>query len=116
MAWRLRRSKGSLMGPSGGGHFHLADLLGDRHGALGHAKMQPLHRAAFDHDDAFMLVLRPPERLDDLARPFDLLLGRREDLVAWADLARVDQGLAVHAKGASTLALLAQADLVSELV
>src|SRR5689334_17210388 len=116
MAWRLRRGKGSLNSALGAGHLHLADLLRDRDGALRHAEVQPLHHAAFDHDDAFLLVLGPAECLDDLARPLDLLLGRREDLVAWADLARVNQGLTVHAERAATLALLPEAHLVPELV
>ena len=66
--------------------FHLADLLGDGDGALGHGEMQPLDHAALDHDHALLLVLRLAEGVDHLARPLDLLARRREDLVAGPDL------------------------------
>ena len=104
------------MGPIRRRRFHLADLLGDGHGALGHDEMQPLDHAALDHDDALLLVLGMAEGVDHFPRPIDLLLRRGEDLVAGPDLARMDQSLAVHAEGATALALLAQALLVLEVV
>src|SRR5690242_1224846 len=115
MAWSLGRGKGSLIG-LGASRLHLAYLLGDRDGALGHAKMQSLHHAAFHDDDALLLALGPAEGIDDLARPLDFLARRREDFVARRDLARVDQRLAVHAERAAPLAFLAQAKLVLEVV
>src|SRR5262249_43960766 len=78
--------------------------------------MQPLDHAALDHDHALLLVLGVTEGIDDLARPVDLLLRRREDLIARPDLARMNQSLAVHAEGAAALTLLAQALFVAEIV
>src|SRR6185436_5811855 len=66
--------------------------------------------------NAFLGVLRLPEGGDDLTGPVHLLLSRREDFVAGRDLARVDQRLAIHAKRAAVLALLAQAELVAKVV
>ena len=78
--------------------------------------MQPLDHAPLDHDHALLLVLGMTEGVDHLARPVDLLLRRREDLVAGPDLARMDQSLAVHAEGAAALAFVTQALLVAEVV
>src|SRR5262245_63866279 len=110
-AERKRRGR-----PLDAGGLHLANLLGDGDGALGHGEMQPLDHAALDHDHALLLVLGVTEGIDDLARPVDLLLRRREDLVARPDLARMYQSLAVHAEGAAALTLLAQALFVAEIV
>src|SRR6188474_1199282 len=104
------------MGGSDAGAFHLADLLGDGNGALGHGEMQPLDHTPLDYDHALLLVLRMAEGVDDPPRPVDLLLRRREDLVAGSDLARMDQSLAVHAEGAPALAFITQALLVAEVV
>src|SRR5680860_1498079 len=96
--------------------LHLADLLGDGDGALGHDEMQALDHVPVHHDDTLLLVLGLAEGVDDLAGPIDLFLRRREDLVAGADLARMDQRLAVHAENAAALALIAQTLLVAEVV
>src|SRR5262249_49611157 len=114
--WLEGARSASATSGSGAGGFHIAYLLGDGDGALGHGEMQPLDHAALDHDQALLLVLGLAEGVDDLPRPFDLLARRREDLVARPDLIGVDQCLAVHAKRATTLTLLAQAKLVLEVV
>ena len=79
-------------------------------------EMQPLDHAPFNHDHALTGVLRLAEGVDHFPRPIDLLLGRGEDLVAGGNLARMDQGLAIHAQRPPAFALLAQAKLVAEIV
>src|SRR4029078_6262085 len=103
MARATRERKAPPARGSGASLLHLADLLGDGNGALGHAEMQPLDHAPLDHDHALLLVLLLPEGVDHPARPLDLLARRREDLIARPDLVGVDQRLAVHAKGAAPL-------------
>ncbi len=78
--------------------------------------MQAFDHAAVDGDDAFAGVLRLGEGGDDLAGPVDFAFGRREDLIARADLRGVDQGLAVHAERAALLTFSAQAVFVAEVV
>src|SRR5687767_1497350 len=78
--------------------------------------MQPLDHPPLDHDHALAFVLLAAEGIDDLARPVDLLLGGGENLVAGADLARMDQSLAVHAEDTAALALIAQTLLVAEVI
>src|SRR6516164_11435146 len=102
--------------PSSAGGLHLVDSLGYVDRALGHAEVKPLHHAPFHDNHALLGVLRLPEGGDDLTRPVHLLLSGREDFVAGRDLARVNQGLAIHAERAATLAFLAQAKLVAKVV
>src|SRR5215831_5172820 len=102
--------------PSSAGGLHLTDGFGNIDRALGHTEVKPLHHASLHNYDAFLGVLRLPEGGDDLAGPVYLLLSGREDFVAGRNLARVNQRLAVHAKRAAVLALLAQATLVAKVV
>ena len=62
----------------------------------------------FDRDDALAGVFRLFEGFDDLARPCDFLVGRREDLVARDHLRGMDQRFAVHAERAPVLAFGAE--------
>src|SRR6516225_8580289 len=102
--------------PSSAGGLHLVDSLGNVDRALGHTEVKPLHHAPLHDNHALLGVLRLPEGGDDLTGPVHLLLSGREDFVAGRNLAWVDERLAVHAKRAAVLALLAQAELVAKVV
>src|SRR5262249_38158214 len=92
------------------------DRLGDRDRAARHVGMQALDHAAVELHHALVLVLGQVEGGDDALRLRDLLRARREGGVAWPDLARMDQGLAVEAHVARLGAFAGEAFRIAELV
>ena len=58
--------------------------------------MQILNHPAVDGDDASTFGLRLVECSDHLAGMFDFVVGRGKHVVAWFDLTRVDQRLAIE--------------------
>jgi hypothetical protein len=78
--------------------------------------VQALDHLAIDLHHAFVGVFRQFESGDHLARQRHFVRRRGENFVAWINLARMDQGLAVEAEIAGLLALLDKAFGIAEIV
>src|SRR5215207_11526119 len=90
------------------------DSLVERDGAGRDVGVHALDHAALKRDHAAALVLGKREGGDDRPGVRDLLRRRREDLVCGADLAWVDEGLAVEAEVAARFAFGPEPGLVGK--